>query len=81
MVRNEIMAKMIPFIPAYCDQETETLIEKDEKGTVKIVEYINSSNFPYADAITIIRRLDSQKSSFSYPISDTSWNRLEMESS
>ena len=56
MIRNEIMAKMIPFIPAYCDQETETLIERDKNGTVNIVEYINSSNFPYADAITIIRR-------------------------
>merc|ERR1712227_232278 len=56
MIRNEIMAKMIPFIPAYCDQETETLIEKEQNGTVNVVEYINSSNFPYADAITIIRR-------------------------
>ena len=56
MIKNEILAKLIPYIPAHCDQETETTITRDASGNIKAEDYINSSNFPYADAITIVRR-------------------------
>ena len=55
MIKNETLAKLIPFIPAHCDQETETSICRDNLGNITAEDYINSSNFPYAEAITIIR--------------------------
>ena len=55
MIKNETLAKLIPFIPADCDQETETSITRDSSGNITAEDYINSSNFPYADAITIVR--------------------------
>lgn len=55
MITNETLAKLIPFIPAHCDQETETTITKDACGNYTVVDVINSSNFPYAEAITIER--------------------------
>ena len=55
MIKNETLAKLIPFIPAHCDQETETSICRDNLGNITAEDYINSSNFPYAEAITIVR--------------------------
>merc|ERR1712142_671575 len=55
MITNETLAKLIPFIPAHCDQETETTITKDSAGNITAEDYINSTNFPFAEAITIVR--------------------------
>ena len=78
MITNETLAKLIPFIPAHCDQETETTITKDACGNYTVVDVINSSNFPYAEAITIertwveLRNRTSLTFQFSYHISKTS---------
>ena len=55
MIKNETLAKLIPFIPAHCDQETETSITRDSAGNITAEDYINSTNFPFAEAITIVR--------------------------
>merc|ERR1712187_552149 len=63
MITNETLGKLIPFIPAHCDQETETTITKDACGNYTVVDVINSSNFPYAEAITIERTYHVSKTS------------------